>query len=66
MRILFLLLTLLIINPLLAQDEKQDTYILITNVNVWDGTSDKTVKADVLVENNLISWKELTFVNYNF
>lgn len=35
-----------------AQEEK--TVVLITNVNVWDGTSDKTVKADVLVENNLI------------
>jgi imidazolonepropionase-like amidohydrolase len=37
-----------------AQDKKEDTYILITNVSVWDGTSDKTIKADVLVENNLI------------
>ena len=54
MRILFLLLTLLIINPLLAQDEKQDTYVLITNVNVWDGINDKTQKADVLIENNKI------------
>ena len=42
----------LLVNIVFAQDEP--TVVLITNVNVWDGTSDETVKADVLVENNLI------------
>ncbi|MCA0933898.1 amidohydrolase family protein [Lutimonas saemankumensis] len=54
MRILFLLFTLLIINPLLAQDKQEDTYVLITNVNVWDAKGKDVVKADVLIENNLI------------
>ncbi len=36
-----------------AQDKENQ--VLITNVNVWDGTSDKLVKADVLIENNLIT-----------
>jgi len=35
-----------------AQDAP--THVLFTNVTVWDGTSEKTIKADVLVENNLI------------
>ncbi len=54
MRILFLLLTLLLINPVLAQDKKEDTYVLITNVNVWDAKGKDLMKADVLIENNLI------------
>ncbi len=41
-----------IVTILRAQDTP--TNILITNVNVWDGTSDKVVSADVLIENNLI------------
>lgn len=54
MRILFLLFTLLIINPLLAQENKEDQYILFTNVNVWDGIAEKLQKSDVLVKNNMI------------
>ena len=37
-----------------ADEEKPLAQILITNVNVWDGTSDGLEKADVLVEGNLI------------
>lgn len=33
-----------------AQNEK--SVILITNVKVWDGTSDNVIKADVLIEGN--------------
>ncbi|MCK5369673.1 MAG: amidohydrolase family protein, partial [Cyclobacteriaceae bacterium] len=40
-------------NFVIAQDDKN--VILITNVNVWDGTSDNLIKADVLIENNLIT-----------
>ena len=40
--------------PALAQD-KAPTQVLVTNVRVFDGTSDKlTGKTNVLVENNLI------------
>jgi imidazolonepropionase-like amidohydrolase len=37
-----------------AQEKQASTFTLITNVSVWDGTSDDLVKADVLIENNLI------------
>ena len=37
----------------LAQDEKP-VQILITNVSVWDGTSDTVIEADVLIEGNKI------------
>ena len=37
-----------------AQEKKEPNQILITNVNVWDGTSDATKKVDVLVEGNKI------------
>ena len=37
-----------------AQEQEAPQITLITNVSVWDGTSDKVVSADVLVENNLI------------
>ncbi|MDM9630545.1 amidohydrolase family protein [Robiginitalea aurantiaca] len=32
--------------------EKEENQILITNVKVWDGISDKTIDADVLIEGN--------------
>lgn len=48
-----MLLVMLLALPLYAQEN--ETKILITNVSVWDGTSDEVVKADVLVEGNLIS-----------
>ena len=54
MKMSLLLIAMLMLNLSWAQDKKNNTYVLITNVSVWDGTSDKTVKADVLVENNLI------------
>ena len=49
-----LLIAVLMINLSWAQDQEESTYVLITNVSVWDGTSDKTVAADVLVEDNKI------------
>lgn len=41
-----------------AQDKEAPKLTLITNVSVWDGTSDTTVKADVLIENN--KFKQIT------
>ena len=39
-----------------AQEAEQPNRVLITNVNVWDGTSDSlTMNSNVLVENNLIA-----------
>ncbi|GAB1307692.1 amidohydrolase family protein [Urechidicola sp. KH5] len=37
-----------------AQQNESSNYILITNVKVWDGTSESLIDADVLIENNLI------------
>ncbi|MFB3056833.1 MAG: hypothetical protein ACE1ZQ_06680 [Ignavibacteriaceae bacterium] len=37
-----------------SQETEEPTKILFTNVNVWDGTGEKVISADVLVENNLI------------
>jgi imidazolonepropionase-like amidohydrolase len=48
-----MLLAMLIALPIYAQEN--ETKILITNVSVWDGTSDEAVKADVLVVGNKIS-----------
>ena len=37
-----------------AQDKEESSYILFTNVQVFDGISEKLIAADVLVENNII------------
>lgn len=37
-----------------SQETEEPTVVLFTNVNVWDGTGEKVISADVLVENNLI------------
>ena len=37
-----------------AQDKEDSSYILFTNVQVFDGISEKLIAADVLVENNII------------
>lgn len=37
-----------------SQETEEPTKILFTNVMVWDGTGEKVISADVLVENNLI------------
>lgn len=37
-----------------SQETEEPTIILFTNVMVWDGTGEKVISADVLVENNLI------------
>ncbi|MGI9530378.1 amidohydrolase family protein [Lutimonas sp.] len=51
----FLVLVFLCINAsLFAQEKESSNLILITNVKVWDGLSDKLIEADVLIENNLI------------
>jgi imidazolonepropionase-like amidohydrolase len=49
-KLALLFLIVLISNSLIAQDEKK--VILITNVSVWDGTSDQLKSADVLIEGN--------------
>ena len=52
---LCLIVALVFLNTsVFAQKKESPDYKLITNANVWDGTSDKLVKADVLIENNLI------------
>lgn len=40
----------------LAQEKKEEAspIVLITNVNIWDGTSDEVKSADVLIEGNKI------------
>ena len=48
--ILLLCFLLFVSHGITAQEEK--TMILITNVKVWDGLSDKTISSDVLIENN--------------
>lgn len=45
---------LVLVTNLQAQEKKEDTYILFTNVSVWDGTSENLTKAQVLVKNNMI------------
>jgi imidazolonepropionase-like amidohydrolase len=45
-----LFFVLIISNLIFAQDEKN--VILITNISVWDGTSDAVKSADVLIEGN--------------
>jgi imidazolonepropionase-like amidohydrolase len=53
--ILGIVAALALTNPnVFAQEKQPSTYTLITNVSVWDGTSDDLTKADVLIENNLI------------
>ena len=37
-----------------AQEKKESNYVLITNVKVWDGTSDKVKDVDVLIQDNII------------
>ena len=37
-----------------AQEEKKASYTHITNVTIFDGINEKTVKGSVLIENNLI------------
>jgi imidazolonepropionase-like amidohydrolase len=51
-KITLLLLLTLCFSVAKAQDETKVT--LIKNVNVWDGTSETLIKADVLIENNII------------
>lgn len=46
------LLTVFLCN---SQELKEDSYVLFTNVNVWDGTAQKLEKSDVLIKNNMIS-----------
>ena len=51
----FLTLSFLAITfSVFAQEKKEDTYVLISNVNVWDGNGQDVVKANVLIKNNLI------------
>lgn len=49
----FFLFPLVFLSALRAQEEPA-TLTLITNINVWDGTSTSLKNADVLIENNLI------------
>ena len=51
-KVILLLVGILLGNLNYAQDETN--LILITNVSVWDGNSDQTINADVLVEGNKI------------
>ena len=59
-RVLFFLITVLVLTIALpqawAQDKKKEmpTLVLFSNVKVFNGVDDKLIKADVLVENNLI------------
>ena len=51
----YLILTLIVIGVFpVAHPNEAPSQIFITNVNVWDGTSETVVKGDVLIEGNLI------------
>ncbi len=53
--ILFAALLFTMSSILIAQEKTEEvTTVLITNVNVWDGSAENTKAADVLIENNLI------------
>ena len=55
MRSLLLLFTLISLSLFNARGQEEvPALTLITNVNVWDGTSTSLKNADVLIENNLI------------
>ncbi|MCK5086366.1 MAG: hypothetical protein KAQ90_02545, partial [Melioribacteraceae bacterium] len=49
-----LLMSLLLTVSLFAQEKEAPKQILITNVSVWDGTSDGLKDADVFVEGNKV------------
>lgn len=50
-----LLFSLIVIGTFtVAHAEEAPPQIFVTNVNVWDGTSETTVSADVLIEGNMI------------
>ena len=55
---LFVCLLLSVSHGMTAQEDEK-TIILITNVKVWDGLSDKTINSDVLIENN--KFKEIKY-----
>ena len=53
--VMMIILVLLAMEALVfAQEKEAPKQVLITNVKVWDGTSDKVIDADVLVEGNKI------------
>ena len=63
MRSLLLLFTLLSLSLFNARGQEEGPLLtLITNVNVWDGTSTSLKNADVLIENNLIKEVKLNIV----
>ncbi len=50
-KILVVALVVTVSNILIAQEKTEEvTTVLITNVKVWDGTANKTIAADVLIE----------------
>lgn len=51
-KILFTSIALFFLSLNINAQEEKPTVILITNVNVWDGLSDQTINADVLIEGN--------------
>jgi dihydroorotase-like cyclic amidohydrolase len=60
-KVKFLLVVLLFTMSsfLFAQDKKEKApTVLITNIKVWDGTSNTTIDADVLIEGD--KFKEIT------
>jgi len=50
-KILIFYFLLFVSHGIIAQEEEK-SIILITNVKVWDGMSDKVINSDVLIENN--------------
>lgn len=52
---LILLITLIAISGISLFGKEEKSSILITNVTVWDGTSDKVIAIDVLIEGNKIA-----------
>jgi len=49
-----LLLIVFFVSSTVAQEKESPTRILFKNINVWNGTDDRLVQSDVLIEDNLI------------
>jgi len=54
-KLLLILIFVFTYSPNVLAQDIEDKFILVTNVSVWDGTSESLQEADVLIKNNLIS-----------
>ena len=59
-----LLLIVFFVSSTVAQQQESPNRILFKNINVWNGTNDKLVQADVLIEDHLIKEIKLVLCPY--